>query len=205
MRKQAFFVSAVILIVLAAVPTQAGQVVIGGSSMESPPPFMENSFWGVSASIQIAFPFTVVGGGPYYAEELEVAAYHYEGMAGSLANFSINLEDNGKPGQAIGTFYTAVITETAQVVSVEIIDDTVLSSDTLYWLVGQTPQGQVNWNLADNVLGTAARRVNLGDWDILPDSNVSAFAILGSQVPEPATFLLFALGGLGIIRRHRDG
>lgn len=164
---------------------------------------MEDSFWGMNASIQIAFPFTVIDGGPYYAEHLEVAAYHYEDMAGSLANFSINLDDNGKPGQAIGTFYTAVITETAQVVNVEIIDDTVLYSDTLYWLVGQTPQGQVNWNLADYVLGTIARRVGGGDWDILSDRNVSAFAILGSQVPEPATFLLFALAGLGLTRKHR--
>ena len=141
MQKQAFFFSAIIVMVLAASPTLATQVVIGGSSLESPPPFWDNSFWGMIASIQRAFPFTVIPGGPYYAEELQVVAYHYEGMAGSLANFSINLDDNGQPGQAVGTFETAGITTTSQVVS--------------------------------------------------------------SQVPEPATFLLLALGGLGLIRKHR--
>lgn len=202
MRKKAIFLSAVIVILLAAAPTQAGQVVIGGSSLQSPPPFWEDCYWGIIASTQRAFPFTVVGGGPYYAEELEVAAY-YSGSPGSLADFSINLDDNGKPGQAIGTFYTAVITTNQQIVSTEMIDDTVLYSDTLYWLVGQTSQGQVNWNLADNVFGTVAYCVDQGDWVILPHSNVSAFAILGSRVPEPATFLLFTLGVLGLVRKRR--
>jgi len=202
MQKQAFYLSVVIVISLAAAQTQAGQVVIGGSSLQSPPPFWEDSYWGITASTQRAFPFTVIGGGPYYAEELEVAAY-YSGSAGSLADFSINLDDNGKPGQAVGTFYTAVITTSQQIVSTEMIDDTVLYSDTLYWLVGQTSQGVVNWNLADNVFGTVAYCVDQGDWVILPHSNVSAFAILGSQVPEPATFLLFILAGLGIMGRHR--
>lgn len=202
MRKKAIFISALIVIALTALPTQAGQVVIGGSSLQSPPPFWEDSYWGITASTQRAFPFTVIGGGPYFAEDLEVAAY-YSGSPGSLADFSISLDDNGKPGQPIGKFYTAVITTSQQVVSVEIIDDTVLYSDTLYWLVGQTSQGVVNWNLADNVFDTVAYCVDQGDWVVLEHKNVSAFAILGSPVPEPATFLLFALGCLSLIRKHQ--
>jgi hypothetical protein len=203
MQKQAFFFSAFIAVVLAASPTQATPVVIGGSSLESPPPFWDNSFWAMTASIQRAFPFTVISGGPYYAEELQVAAFYHEAIGGSLANFSINLDDNGQPGLAVGTFEMSGIATTPQIVSAQVTDETVLYSDTPYWLVGQTPQGQVNWNLADSVFGTVAYRVDQGDWVILSRTNVSAFAILGSQVPEPATFLLLALGSLGLIRKRR--
>lgn len=203
MQKQALFSSAIIVMLLVVSSTQATPVVIGGSSLESPPPFWDNSFWGMTASIQRAFLFTVISGGAYYAEELQVAAYHYEGMAGSLANFSINLDDNGQPGQAVGTFEVTDITTTAQVLNAQVAEETVLYSDTAYWLVGQTPQGQVNWNLADNVFGTAAYRVDQGDWVIISGSNVSAFAILGSQVPEPATLLLLGLGCLALRRKHR--
>lgn len=203
MQKQALFCSAIVVMLLVVSSTQATPVVIGGSSLESPPPFWDNSFWGMTASIQRAFPFTVIFGGAYYAEELQVAAYHYEGMAGSLANFSINLDDNGQPGQAVGAFEVTDITTTAQVLNAQVAEETVLYSDTAYWLVGQTPQGQVNWNLADNVFGTVAYRVDQGDWVIISGSNVSAFAILGSQVPEPSTLLLLGLGGLALRRKRR--
>lgn len=201
MQKKTFF-SAIIVMVLAASPAQATLIVIGGSSLESPPPFWANSYCMINASYNRAFQFTVISGGPYYAEELQVAAFYYEGIGGSLADFSINLDDNGQPGHVVGTFETTGITTTPKIVSAQVTEETVLYSDTLYWLVGQTPQADVLWNLADNVFGTVAYRVDDGDWVILSDSNVSAFAILGSRVPEPATFLLLVLGGLGLIRKH---
>jgi len=194
-----------VIIILLAINNLAfaDLTVIAGSSGESPPLFWDNSFWGMTASIERAFSFTVISGGPYYAEELQVAAYHYEGMAGSLANFYINLDDNGQPGQVEGTFEMTGITTTPQVVSTQVTEQTVLYSDTLYWLVGQTPQGQVNWNFADNIFGTAAYRENEGDWVILSNTNVSAFAILGSPVPEPSTLFLLGLGALMLRRKRR--
>jgi len=114
------------------------------------------------------------------------------------------LDDAGRPGAPIATFEMTGIPTTPQVVSAEVIEETVLYSDTPYWLVGQTPQGQVNWNLADNVFGTVAYRVDQGDWVILSGRrNFSAFAILGSQVPEPSTLLLLGLGGLALRRKRR--
>jgi len=177
--------------------------VIAGSSGISPPPFWEDSFWGMTSSIERAFPFTVIPGGPYFVEELEVAAWHYEGLAGSTAFFSINVDNEGKPGDALATIKMTGITTSQQVVSTTFTEEVILNSDSVYWLVGGTQQGQVNWSLGENVFGTAAYRVSQGEWTILSNSNVSAYAILGSPVPEPATLLLLGLGGLTLLRKRR--
>lgn len=176
--------------------------VIAGSSGISPPPFWEDSFWGMTSSIERAFPFTVTSGGPYIVEELEVAAYHYEGMAGSTAYFSINVDNEGEPGDALATIEMTGITTSQQIVSTMFTEEVILNSDTGYWLVGGTQQGQVNWSLGDNVFGTAAYRVDQGAWTILSDENVSAYAILGSPIPEPATLLLLGFGAV-LVRRKR--
>lgn len=181
----------------------ASMSVIAGSSGISPPPFWEDCFWGMTSSIERAFPFTVIPGGPYFVEELEVAAWHYEGMAGSTAFFSINVDNESKPGDALATIKMTDITTSQQVVSTTFTEEVILNSDSVYWLVGGTQQGQVNWGLGENVFGTAAYRVNQGEWTILSNSNVSAYAILGSPVPEPATLLLLGLGGLTLLRKRR--
>jgi len=174
--------------------------VIAGSSGISPPPFWEDCFWGMTSSIERAFPFTVIPGGPYFADELEVAAYHYEGLAGSTAFFSINVDNEGKPGDALATIKMTGITTSQQVVSATFTEEVILNSNSVYWLVGGTQEVQVNWSLGDMAFGTAAYRVNQGEWNILSYANISAYAILGSPVPEPATLLLLGLGCL-IIRR----
>lgn len=177
-------------------------VVIGGSTMESPPSFWDSSFWGMTSVIERAFPFTTILGNSFYVEELQIAAYHYEGLAGSQASFSIRIDDNGLPGQSLGSFQTNSITMTPQVLTLTTTDEIILSSDTAYWLVGQTPQGQVNWNLADNVFGTVAYRVGQDPWTVLSYSNFSAFVILGTEIPEPATLSLLTLGAM-LMRRRR--
>lgn len=189
------------LTMLVILPNTEASVVIGGSSLESPPPFWDTSFWGMTSSIERAFPFTTISGSSFYAEELQIAAYHYEGLAGSQASFSIRLDDSGLPGQSIGTFQTNSITTNPQVLTLVTTDEIILSSDTAYWLVGQTPQGQVNWNLADNVFGTVAYRAGQDPWTVLSYSNFSAFAILGTEIPEPATLSLLALGAMLAERR----
>jgi len=179
--------------------------IIGGSSDTSPPPFWENSFWGMTSSIERAFPFTTPSGGPYIIEELEVAAYHYEGMTGATAYFSINADNAGEPGDVQALVELTGITTSQQVLSVDFTDELILGGDTSYWLVGGTNQGQVNWNFGDMAFGTAAYRVDEGEWTILSGANVSAFAILGNPVPEPSTILLLGLGVpfLSGLRRKR--
>jgi hypothetical protein len=180
----------ILLCAIMAGPAFATPIVIAGSTLDSPPPFWTNSFWGITRSIERAFPFTIVPGGLYRVESLQVAAYHYKGLAGSLAYFSINQDDAGKPGVEITTFDVSDISTTQQVLTAQAIGNTILNSNSSYWIVGQTPQGQVNWNLAANVFGTAAYRVSGDDWVILSRRNVSAYSILGTLIPEPATLSL---------------
>ena len=174
--------------------------VIVGSSGISPPPFWEDCFWVMTSSIERAFPFTVISGGPYFVEELEVAAWHYEGMAGSTAYFSINVDNEGKPGDVLATIEMTGITTSQQIVSTMFTEEVILNSDSGYWLVGGTQQGHVSWGLGDMAFRTVAYRVNQSEWTILSYANISAYAILGSPVPELATLLLLGLGCL-IIRR----
>ena len=181
---------------------QINATVIAGSSGISPPPFWENSYWGMTSGLERAFLFTTISDGPFYAEELQVAAFYPNFQSGSHARFSIKLDDNGLPGVAIWTFETKSITTIPQVLGIEITDEIILNSNTTYWLTGQSLQQNFHWNLGDNTFGTTAYRISQGEWIILPNRNVSAYAILGSPTPEPSTLLLFGLGAL-FLRKKR--
>ena len=168
-------------------PADPYAIVLAGSSGTSPPPFRSDAFWGITSVVEKAFPFILIPDGSYNATELQIAADHYERLAGSVAQFSIKLDDSGKPGVEIATFQLRGISTERQVLSAVPSGNVTLDSGTQYWLVGATPRGQVNWSLGDNAFGTAAYRVSGGDWIIQDNSYVCAFAILGSPVPEPVT------------------
>ena len=196
---------AVLILTLGFLPdaSVAGLYVIGGSASAAPPSFIPTSFWGVTSTIDRAFPFTVPSGGPFEVEQLQVALYHYSNLAGDQAAFTINSDSSGAPGAALSTFQVSGISTTAQVMNAAPQASTILQSGATYWLVGATPYGQVNWNLDQSALGTAATRVSGGAWTFQSNTSISAFVILGSPVPEPMSLWLFGIAGLAMRRRWR--
>lgn len=196
------------LLVLAAfsaiVSHTGASVVIGGSTLTSPPPFWQESYYGMTSGLERACSFTTVSGGPFRAETLQIAAFYYSFQSGSHARFTINLNNNGTPGAVIGTFETNSIPRiqwpetsyTPRILNIQAGADIILDPDTTYWLTGQTLQQQFNWHLADSVFGTVAYRQSQGQWSVLQNGNLAAFAILGTPLPEPSTLLLLTLAGL---------
>jgi hypothetical protein len=184
--------------------TAADPVFIAGSSGVSPPHFTANSFGCMSTRVEIASQFTVVSGGPYNVEKLEVAAFiSPPGWPTPSAYFTINTDDAGKPGQPIASFELDSITTTRQVLVAETIQSGILNSDALYWLVGGASNGQVLWNTDRDSMGKIGSKVDQGQWSFAQNSNLLSFAILGSPIPEPATLLLLGLGSLALLRKRR--
>ncbi len=184
----------------------AGQSVIAGSELNAPPAFWENSFYPLSTSIDRAFPFTVLSGGPYSVEQLQIVAFHYPGLASSSATFSIHMDFQGLPGETLADFQVHEISTVPEVHASAPTESLTLTSSTMYWIVGQTAQGQVNWNLGDSVFGdTAFKRPNTA-WTLQENRNVSAYVILGTPIPEPTCLILIGccvIGWLSIGRRGR--
>jgi hypothetical protein len=179
-------------------------LVLAGSQLVSPPTFLPNSFWGITSSIDRAFPFSVIGGGPYRVDQLRIAAHHYPNLAGNTAEFSIHRDEAERPGAVVGSFLFNNIGTTAQVVSSPPRAEVVLNSATPYWLVGSTARGQVNWNMGINIFNRVAYRVGSDDWTLIELGNVSAFAILGSPVPEPSGIALIAWGAIVLFGSGRS-
>jgi hypothetical protein len=183
--------------------------VIGGSVLRSPPQFQSNSYYGMNKDRRFAFPFQVVAGGPWMPENLEVPLSYYPGEPGSVAVFNIYTDDSGQPGSSLATFPVLGITAEEAVYSVApSYVAGPLQGGATYWLVGSTPAGWVDWNLEWDVFNDLrAYSVDGGAWDVQSAGNISAFAILGSPVPEPASAVLLGIGAVSLLayagRRQR--
>lgn len=193
-----------ICLVLSVSTVNAEAVLIAGSSGESPPPFWEGAYGWVTPSEERGFSFSLGLEGQYSLDMLEVAVFrHDNSYAGSEASFTIRPDVAGLPGETVlDTFIISNVSLTKQILTSEANEGAVLSSGLTYWIVGRGTDGQVNWNLGDNAFGLRAMRSNNGDWT-LSHTNLGAFAIHGTAVPEPCSVLLFGLGGALIRRRKR--
>ncbi len=79
----------------------------------------------------------------------------------------------------------------------------ILDVNTVYWIVAQVQQSELGWNLGDSVFGqTAFRRPNV-PWSLQENRNISAYAILGTPIPEPSNLALVGLSTLGMFSLRR--
>ena len=198
-----------ILLVVHSDSVLAVQLMIGGSELIAPPRYLSgNFFWGVTQEIDQTFSFTTISGDTFNVNELQIPLWHYPGLAGNTATFSVHEDLLGEPGAVVGEFLVTGISTVEQLHSVSPLISFTLEGNEKYWIAGDSPFGQVNWNLGgdfgDEVFGEVGFRSGGGAWTIQQGRNVSAFAISGTSVPEPSSgAIFFVVCIVGASRRGR--
>ena len=91
-----------ILLVALSSSVFAAPAVIGGSELIATPRYLSgNFFWGVTQGIDQTFSFTTIAGDAFNVDELQIPLWHYPGLAGSVATFSVHEDLLGESG-AVG-------------------------------------------------------------------------------------------------------
>jgi hypothetical protein len=192
--------------------SEASTIVIAGSQLVAPPPFQNGSFFQVTQVIDRAHPFVIGGADAYRVSELQIAAYRTAGLGGTSARFAVHTDAGGAPGVPLATFaFNSIPLATPAALSATPDSELILNSNTPYWIVGTTNQGQVNWSLAlgtpplIGVNGPNARKLRDDDWIVTPTGSVAAYALLGTPVPESGTLPLAILcATLAAMRRRSE-
>lgn len=182
-----------------------GQVQIAGSG--GTPPALQDSFTGVFPDTEVASAFFTAPGAPATLTELQIAAYHYNGIEGDSATFRIYSDVAGGPGVELVSFAAMNLPgisaadppSTAPILSLAPSAAVVLQSSTKYWLAAATTDVQVNWVHGLNALSQGAIRFTGDTWTVDPDDNGNepAFALFATAIPEPATASLLATALVG--------
>ena len=160
------------------------------------PPDFSPGFLGLLPHLEVATPFKVPVGSAYTIAELQTPAFHYVGISGSSATFTIHEDAAGVPGAELVSFSTQGISTTERVLSLAPSHTQVVLPGERYWLSGGTFEQQVNWNFPNNVFGTlAVLSRDTGLWRVQQGTgNIPAYAVLGIAVPEPSGAVLFVAG-----------
>ena len=170
------------------------------------PPVTQSSFVGLApGGSPYAASFLVPAGSSYALTHLQLAAYHYPGVNGTTATFSINPDANGVPGLPLTSFNASIIesfTEATAALTLTPTGSPVLQGGQKYWLVGRSTSDYVNWVHAFNKFGETAGATGTS-WQVSQGSNLPAFAVLGAAVPEPSALILVAIAVAGgVLSRH---
>jgi hypothetical protein len=176
------------------------------------PPALQNSFHIMNEGQEGAVSFITNPGAPWTITQVQVAAYHYDGIQGDSATFRIYTDVLGLPGTEVVSFAVTNLPglpavdepSSAPVLNLIPTAPLVLQPSTKYWLSCITTQQQVNWVHGLNALAPLAFKSAGGAWQPSnPNGNAPAFALLGMSIPEPTSLLLCCLGTSCVVFRRR--
>jgi hypothetical protein len=195
------------VVLLACMPAAAFAIPIYSTNGTATPTFTPSFFWlassspaGAQVSVEMRFIATTSG-----TVDSIVAA-----LSASLADvtFAIRTDAMGFAALLIDMFTFHGVTGTPQLLTALSTNHALLTAGTAYWLEAMAPvpgiQSQsINWYYAASpmVMGTVEVENPLPA--VIMNQSVSAFAVIGADVPEPCTLGVIGFAFLaGICRRN---
>ncbi len=195
----------VVLALLASTPILATSVFYSTDGSTTPG-FTVGLFWqassspgGTVVSVEMQFMSGLSG-----SVDSIVAA-----LSGSLSGVTFLLWSDaaGMAGITLDTFSFNNVTGTPQLLTATSTTHAQLTAGTLYWLeaVGPLPGLQtqtVNWYFASPAVNGTVEVENPIP-AVLTNQSIAAFAVLGTQAPEPSLFWAVGVGLAGVLMRRR--
>lgn len=129
----------------------------------------------------------------------------------SDATFLLRTDVSGSAGTIIDTFTFSGITGSIQLLTASSMNNAALTSGTTYWLEALAPTPavttqSVNWYFSATPTVTGNVEVENPVPAVLTGQTISAFAVLGADVPEPSTLgtagLAITILAVFLVRRH---
>jgi hypothetical protein len=203
MLKRIVVIFVVSLILSAPLPNQAAVIystIPAGNTFD---PTYAFGFGGPSSpwgEIDVGARFTVPSVTDLYVDTIDVALDSYSVSA--VVDVSIMTDNAGRPATVLQTAQL-IAPNDAAIVTADFPNSLVLSVGSSYWVcVSAQSNGQVLWKYAQPGLKGNCRYSN-DNWQTSGGySDMPAFRVNG--VPEPATIILFAIGGLAVNLKRRS-
>ena len=174
----------------AAKPTLGPNMIIGGSTLRSPPQFMSGGCVFIRSTFEEGYLFHTASGGEWIPERIEAPLACPWQKGSDKVDFSIWSDATGQPGAKLATFTVSGITYATSLCSAMRSSPSCrLAGDSPYWLIASAPQGTASWNMDTGVYNQTLAMRPAGSkekWLVRKAGNMPAFTIYGSPASEAA-------------------
>lgn len=177
--------------------------------------YMADTGWALSAGFpDVANSFTMVSGaGAYRLDSLTLVLTEAIGGVPNVVDVALMSDADGLPGATLETFtlHNAMPPGGPQLYPPLVLPSAahpVLTEGTRYWVMATVAPYTTSagvyvswkWNSTGDTAPFAYRKAEVEQWSMNPGSNPrGVFRVEGTPVPEPATMVLTALGGLALL------